>query len=255
MKVVILAGGLGSRLIEKTDIKPKPMVEIGHKPIIWHIMKYYSSFGYNEFVICLGYKGELIKDYFSSYFYNNSDFTVDIENDNIQIHNKPNEKWKISLIDTGKETLTGARIAKIKKYTDNKRFFLTYGDGVSNIDIKKLLKFHIESKKKCTVTAVKPEGRYGVIKFSKDRVDFSEKNSKDVDWVNGGFFVCEPSVFDYVNKDANIMWERKPMEKLAVENELNAFKHSGFWKAMDTLKDQNELEKLWVNNNAKWKTW
>ena len=255
MKVVILAGGLGSRLIEKTDIKPKPMVEIGGKPIIWHIMKYYSKFGYNDFIICLGYKGEIIKDYFKSYYLNNSDFTVNTENNKINIHKKPRENWNISLIDTGADSLTGSRIAQIKPYVGDERFFLTYGDGLSNIDLDKLLKFHLQNNKKCTVSIVKPEGRFGVIKFIDDKTTFSEKSSKDVDWVNGGFFVCEPSVFEYVSENENIMWEKKPMESLSNQNELNSYKHLGFWKAMDTLKDQNELENLWISNNAKWKTW
>ena len=255
MKVVILAGGLGSRLIEKTNIIPKPMVKIGSKPIIWHIMKYFSHYGHNEFIICLGYKGEIIKEYFTSYYANNSDLTIDLSTNNFELHNKHSENWKISLIDTGAESLTGARIAKIKKYTQGERFFLTYGDGLSNINLKTLLQNHIDSNKKCTVSAVKPEGRFGVIKYLENETSFSEKNSKDVDWVNGGYFVCEQSVFEYVNEKDNVMWERSPMENLAKDKELNAYKHDDFWKAMDTLKDQNELNKLWFDNNAKWKIW
>ena len=255
MKVVILAGGLGSRLIEKTNIIPKPMVEVGSRPMIWHIMKYFSSYGYNEFIICLGYKGEVIKEYFTSYFTNNSDLTVDLSTNSIELHGKHNENWKVSLIDTGEETLTGARIAKIKKYTNGERFFLTYGDGLSNIDLNLLLQNHIDSNKKCTVSAVKPAGRFGVIKFLDNEVTFSEKNSKDVDWVNGGYFVCEQNIFEYVDENDNVMWERSPMEALAKDKELNAYQHDGFWKAMDTLKDQSELNKLWTQNNAEWKIW
>lgn len=255
MKVVILAGGLGSRLIEKTNIIPKPMVEIGGKPIIWHIMKYFSHYGYNEFIICLGYKGEVIKEYFTSYLTNNSDLTIELKNNKINFHSNHSDDWKVSLIDTGSKTLTGSRIAKIKKFTEGKRFFLTYGDGLSNIDLKSLLVSHKQSNKNCTVTAVKPEGRYGVLKFKHNSVQFSEKSSKDVDWVNGGYFVCEQSIFNYVSEDNNVMWERNPMEAIAKENELNAYKHNGFWKAMDTLKDQNELESLWLKNKAKWKIW
>lgn len=255
MKVVILAGGLGSRLIEKTNIIPKPMVEIGNKPIIWHIMKYFSHYGFNEFIICLGYKGEVIKDYFTSYYSNNRDLTVDLGTNNYEVHNQHNENWKISLIDTGEETLTGARIAKIKKYTEGNRFFLTYGDGLADINLNSLLKHHINSGKKCTVSAVKPEGRFGVIKFLENQISFSEKNIKDVDWVNGGFFICEQSIFKYVDENDNVMWEKSPMENLANDNELNAYQHSGFWKPMDTLKDQNILNNLWFDNKAKWKKW
>jgi glucose-1-phosphate cytidylyltransferase len=255
MKVVILAGGLGSRLIEKTNIIPKPMVEIGTKPIIWHIMKYFSHYGHNEFIICLGYKGEIIKDYFTSYYSNNSDLTLDLGTNNYEMHNQHNENWKISLIDTGEETLTGARIAKIKKYTEGNRFFLTYGDGLADINLNSLLKHHINSGKKCTVSAVKPEGRFGVIKFLENQISFSEKNIKDVDWVNGGFFICEQSIFKYVDENDNVMWEKSPMENLANDNELNAYQHSGFWKPMDTLKDQNILNNLWFDNKAKWKKW
>ena len=255
MKVVILAGGLGSRLIEKTNIIPKPMVEIGTKPIIWHIMKYFSHYGHNEFIICLGYKGEIIKDYFTSYYSNNSDLTLDLGTNNYEMHNQHNENWKISLIDTGEETLTGARMAKIKTSSEGNRFFLTYGGGLADINRNSLLKHHINSGKKCTVSAVKPEGRFGVIKFLENQISFSEKNIKDVDWVNGGFFICEQSIFKYVDENDNVMWEKSPMENLANDNELNAYQHSGFWKPMDTLKDQNILNNLWFDNKAKWKKW
>jgi len=218
-------------------------------------MKYFSHYGHNEFIICLGYKGEIIKDYFTSYYSNNSDLTVDLGTNNYEMHNQHNENWKISLIDTGIETLTGARIAKIKKYTEGNRFFLTYGDGLADINLNSLLKHHINSGKKCTVSAVKPEGRFGVIKFLENEISFSEKNINDVDWVNGGFFICEQSIFKYVDENDNVMWEKSPMENLANDNELNAYQHSGFWKPMDTLKDQNILNNLWLDNKAKWKKW
>lgn len=254
MKVVILAGGLGTRLIEKTNIKPKPMVEIGGKPIIWHIMNIYSKFGYNEFVICLGYKGDVIKQYFTSFLNNNSDMTVDLGSGEITYHKNNSQNWKITLVDTGDETLTALRISKIKNYLNNERFFLTYGDGLADINIDSLLENHLLNNKICTVTAVKPSGRFGVIKFS-EKISFSEKNTKDVDWINGGFFVCEPEVFEYIDDNEDAMWERKPMEKIANSNQLNAYKHNGFWRPMDTLKDQNDLNEFWYSNNAKWKIW
>lgn len=254
MKVVILAGGLGTRLIEKTNIKPKPMVEIGGKPIIWHIMNIYSKFGYNEFIICLGYKGDVIKQYFTSFLNNNSDMTVDLGSGEITYHKNNSQNWKITLVDTGDETLTALRISKIKNYLNNERFFLTYGDGLADINIDSLLENHLLNNKICTVTAVKPSGRFGVIKFS-EKISFSEKNTKDVDWINGGFFVCEPEVFEYIDDNEDVMWERKPMEKIANSNQLNAYKHNGFWRPMDTLKDQNDLNEFWYSNNAKWKIW
>lgn len=254
MKVVILAGGLGTRIMEETKVKPKPMVEIGGKPIIWHIMNIYSKFGYNEFIICLGYKGDVIKQYFTSFLNNNSDMTVDLGSGEITYHKNNSQNWKITLVDTGDETLTALRISKIKNYLNNERFFLTYGDGLADINIDSLLENHLLNNKICTVTAVKPSGRFGVIKFS-EKISFSEKNTKDVDWINGGFFVCEPEVFEYIDDNEDVMWERKPMEKIANSNQLNAYKHNGFWRPMDTLKDQNDLNEFWYSNNAKWKIW
>jgi glucose-1-phosphate cytidylyltransferase len=256
MKVVILAGGLGTRLIEETNIKPKPMVEIGGYPILWHIMKIYSSYGFNDFIICLGHKGHVIKDFFSKYYLNNNDFTIKTNNDNITIHKRTSESWNISLIDTGSETMTGGRILKIKKYLNNEPFMLTYGDGVSNIDIKKLLDHHKSSKKYCTLTAVKPEAKFGVLDIDGNNLvtSFAEKNQEDIGWINGGFFVCEQEIFNYLRNDKEV-WERYPLESLSGLNNLSAYKHEGFWKPMDTLKDKIELNKIWDSNNAPWKLW
>tara|TARA_B100001057_G_scaffold484912_1_gene563762 strand:- start:7547 stop:8320 length:774 start_codon:yes stop_codon:yes gene_type:complete len=257
MKVVILAGGHGTRLMEVTNVKPKPMVEIGDMPIIWHIMKIYYYYGYSEFVICLGYKGEIIKNFFKSYYLNYNDFTVDTFSNKTIIHNKRNEKWKITLVDTGLNSMTGSRISKIQKYTDKKPFFLTYGDGLSNINIHKLLEFHKNQKTACTVTAVKPEGRFAVLNIDDKNIvnEFQEKNKKHVDWINGGFFVCEQNIFQYLDDTDNLIWERKPLETLAKEGQLSAYKHDGFWQPMDTLKDKTYLNKLWSSNKAKWRLW
>lgn len=257
MKVVILAGGHGTRLMEVTNVKPKPMVEIGDMPIIWHIMKIYYHYGYSDFVICLGYKGEIIKNFFKSYYLNYNDFTVDTFSNKTIIHNKRNEKWKITLVDTGLNSMTGSRISKIQKYTDKKPFFLTYGDGLSNINIHKLLEFHKNQKKACTVSAVKPEGRFAVLNIDDKNVvnEFQEKNKKHVDWINGGFFVCEQNIFQYLDDTDDLIWERKPLESLANEGQLSAFKHDGFWQPMDTLKDKTYLNELWSSNKAKWKIW
>ena len=257
MKVVILAGGHGTRLMEVTNIKPKPMVEIGDMPIIWHIMKIYYYYGYSDFVICLGYKGEIIKNFFKSYYLNYNDFTVDTFSNKTIIHNKRNEKWKITLVDTGLNSMTGSRISKIQKYTDKKPFFLTYGDGLSNINIHKLLEFHKNQKTACTVSAVKPEGRFAVLNIDDKNVvnEFQEKNKKHVDWINGGFFVCEQNIFQYLDDTDDLIWERKPLESLANEGQLSAYKHDGFWQPMDTLKDKTYLNELWSSNKAKWKIW
>jgi glucose-1-phosphate cytidylyltransferase len=256
MKVVILAGGLGTRISEETDIRPKPMVEIGGKPILWHIMKIYASQGFNEFVICLGYKGYLIKEYFANLFLHQNDITIDLANNKIDYHNRESDNWKISLVDTGTDSMTGGRIKRIQKYIGNERFFLTYGDGLSDINLNALLNFHTNSGKMCTVTSVKPEGRFGVLRITENaRVErFNEKSADDVAWINGGFFVCEPTVFDLIEGDATI-WEREPLENLATSSELLGFKHDGFWKPMDSLKDKKDLNALWDAGNAPWKIW
>jgi glucose-1-phosphate cytidylyltransferase len=256
MKVVILAGGLGTRLSEETVLKPKPMVEIGDMPILWHIMKIYSSHGFNEFVICLGYKGYLIKEYFSNYFLHRSDVTIDLKNNSVKVHDSQAEPWTITLVDTGVNTMTGGRIKRIQKHVDGKPFLLTYGDGVSNVNIKALVDFHTKNGKFCTVTAVQPSGRFGALDLTgADQVlSFMEKPKGDGSWINGGFLVCNPEVFSYIENDSTI-WERTPMEKLATDGQLMAYKHHGFWKPMDTLRDKNELESDWQNGVAEWKTW
>jgi glucose-1-phosphate cytidylyltransferase len=256
MKVVILAGGLGTRLSEETVLKPKPMVEIGGMPILWHIMKIYSAFGYNDFVICLGYKGYVIKEYFANYFLHQSDVTIDLKNNTTTVHNNHAEPWTISLVDTGIDTMTGGRIKRVQSYIGDEPFMLTYGDGVSNVDINKLIESHKISNRYCTVTAVQPSGRFGALDFEENGLisSFEEKPRGDGTWINGGFFVCEPEVFDYIDGDATI-WERKPMENLTKERQMTAFKHTGFWRPMDTLRDRNELEEAWVQNKAQWKIW
>lgn len=254
MKVVILAGGLGTRLNEETHVKPKPMVEIGGKPILWHIMKIYSHHGYDEFIICLGYKSHYVKEWFSDYFLHNSDFTLDLKDNTITYHNTANEKWKITMVDTGHDTMTGGRVKRIKEYTNNEPFMLTYGDGVADIDIKKLVEFHKKNKGVATITSVTPEGRFGtlIIDDSSSVTAFSEKTDNK-NRVNGGFFVLEPEVFDYIEGDSTI-FEKSPLERLAKENKLKAYHHDGFWKPMDTLNDKNKLEEMW-KNDAPWKIW
>ena len=255
MKVVILAGGLGTRLSEETGIKPKPMVEIGGKPILWHILKIYSHFGLNEFIICLGYKGYLIKEYFANYCLYNENLTVDIANKTIEFHNNQREQWKIQLIDTGGDTLTGGRLARVKDCLTDEPFCMTYGDGLGNIDIKKLIEFHLKNKKLATLTAVQPPGRYGAIDIDGEKViNFQEKKKDQSSWINGGFFVLNPEVIDLIDGDG-CMWENQPLKYLASTNQLNAFKHFGFWHPMDTLKDKISLEKKWKNNDAPWKIW
>lgn len=257
MKVVILAGGMGTRLSEETDLKPKPMVEIGGRPILWHIMKIYSSHGFNEFIICCGYKGYIIKEYFANYFVHQADITVDLGKNSIEVHKSKAEPWKITLVDTGLNTMTGGRIKRIKDYTGNKCFMLTYGDGLGNIDIKSLVNFHRCSGKLATVTAVQPSGRFGAISISEDEMvkSFTEKPAADGAWVNGGFFVLEPGVFEYIKEDDATIWERSPLEELVRDSQLAAFRHNGFWRPMDTLRDRIELDNMWNTGKAEWKIW
>jgi glucose-1-phosphate cytidylyltransferase len=256
MKVVILAGGLGTRLSEETSLRPKPMVDIGEYPILWHIMKYYSAFGYNEFIICLGYKGYVIKEYFANYFTHQSNVTIDLINNSIETHSTFVEPWKITLVDTGKSSMTGGRIKRIKEFVGNEQFLLTYGDGLSNIDLNDLVSQHNKSNKILTVSAVQPIGRFGALNLNDNNqvVSFLEKPKGDGSWINGGFFVCEPSVFDYILDD-NTIWEKEPMECIASQGNLNAYKHYGEWKPMDTLRDKFELEAEWSKGNAFWKIW
>jgi glucose-1-phosphate cytidylyltransferase len=256
MKVVLLAGGLGTRLSEETSLRPKPMVEIGGMPILWHIMKIYSSYGYNDFVICLGYKGYLIKEYFVNYFLHKSDVTIDLKSNTVKVDDSKAEPWTITLVDTGNESMTGGRIKRVQNQIGYEPFLLTYGDGVSNVDISQLVKFHKSNGKLCTVTAVQPSGRFGALNLTEnDQVhSFMEKPKGDGSWINGGFFVCEPEVFNYINGDSTV-FEKEPMENIATEGEMIAFKHNGFWKPMDTLRDKHELEADWQSNEAKWKVW
>lgn len=256
MKVVILAGGLGTRLSEETVLKPKPMVEIGGMPILWHIMKIYSNYGYNDFVICLGYKGFVVKEYFQNYFLHKSDLTIDLINNAIIVHDTQVESWNITLVDTGINSMTGGRIKRIQKHIGNEPFLLTYGDGVADVNIESLVNKHKKSGKLCTVTTVQPAGRFGSIEFGDDDQvnSFLEKPKGDGSWINGGFFVCEPDVFNYIDGD-NTIFEKEPMERLAQNGQMTGYRHNGFWKPMDTLRDKFELEESWANNKAAWKTW
>lgn len=256
MKVVILAGGLGTRLSEETGLKPKPMVDIGGMPVLWHIMKIYSSHGFHEFIICLGYKGYLIKEYFANYFLHKSDVTIDLAKNSLDIHDSQAEPWKITMVETGAATLTGGRIKRVKAYIGDKPFMLTYGDGVSDVNITELVAFHKQHGKLCTVTSVQPSGRFGAISFGEDHEvkAFMEKPKGDGAWINGGFFVCEPAVLNYIAGD-DTTWEKEPMETIAAEGEMVAYRHHGFWKPMDTMRDRTELEADWATGHAKWKTW
>ncbi|WP_129715948.1 glucose-1-phosphate cytidylyltransferase [Pedobacter sp. SYP-B3415] len=253
MKVVLLAGGLGTRLSEETVLKPKPMVEIGGMPILWHIMKIYSAHGYNDFIICLGYKGYLIKEYFSNYFLHKSDVTVNLANNSVKVHGSQAEPWTITMVDTGTETMTGGRIKRIEKYVGNEPFLLTYGDGVSDVNITELVAFHQSKGKLCTVTSVQPSGRFGALNIGNDNdvISFMEKPKGDGSWINGGFFVCEPGVFKYIEADSTT-WEKEPMEDIARAGEMSTYRHDGFWKPMDTLRDKQELEAEWATGHAKW---
>jgi glucose-1-phosphate cytidylyltransferase len=258
MKVVIFAGGLGTRISEETDIRPKPMVEIGGKPMLWHIMKIYSHYGYNEFIICLGYKGYVIKEYFMNYFLHNSDISIDLANNKMEILGTQSDNFKVTLVDTGLNTKTAGRLQQVKKYIGDDDFMLTYGDGVCDVNIKDLVAYHKTQNKIATVTAIQMDARFGGMDLAKDGnvLSFKEKAKDDSKWINGGFFVLSPKVFDYLEGDlTNIMWEDSPLEKLANDNELVAFQHNGFWKCMDALRDKLELEELWKTNTAKWKKW
>lgn len=258
MKVVIFAGGLGTRISEETETRPKPMVEIGGRPILWHIMKHYGHYGFNDFIICLGYKGYMIKEYFMHYFLHNSDITIELGSNKLDVHYTNTESFKVTLVDTGLHTKTAGRLKQVRQYTGNEDFMLTYGDGLSDIDLNKLLKFHSSHNKIATVTAVQPEARFGNMELTNDGSVkcFREKPKDEGKWINGGFFVLKPAVFSYLEENMNeIMWEDGPMERLSNDGQLMAYKHTGFWKCMDALRDKLELEALWQNNQAKWKIW
>jgi len=256
MKVVILAGGFGTRLSEETDIKPKPMVEIGGKPILWHIMKTYSSFGFDEFVILLGYRGYVIKEYFANYFLHQSDVTIDFSDNSMKVHQNNSESWKVTLLDTGLNTMTGGRIKRAKEHIGNESFLLTYGDGVANIDIAELVDFHKQHGKKITMTAVQAAGRYGALELKEDSLvsKFMEKPKGDGAWINGGFFVCDSSVLDYIDDDSTV-FEEGPLTQAADSGEIFARKHYGFWHCMDSLRDKEHLCKLWDDDSAPWRVW
>lgn len=256
MKVVILAGGYGTRISEESYLKPKPMIEIGGMPILWHIMKEYSYYGHNEFIICCGYKQYVIKEYFANYYLHKSDITFDFTSENqMTVHSNIAEPWKVTLVDTGLDTMTGGRIKRVKKYVGDEAFFMTYGDGVSDVNINDLLKFHKEQNKLATLTTVRPEGRFGIIDINGNCVEgFREKSQNDTGWINAGYMVLEPKIFDYL-KDDSTVFEREPLEKLAKEENLVAYKHPGFWQCMDTQRDKALLERLLAENNAPWKKW
>lgn len=257
MKAVILAGGLGTRLSEETAVRPKPMVEVGGKPILWHLMKIYSASGINDFIVCCGYKGHVIKEYFSNYFLNASDVTFDLRRNEMQVHTNVADPWRVTLVDTGEHTMTGGRLKRVKDYLDDKAFCFTYGDGVSDIDIRKQLTFHRDNNALGTLLAVQPPGRYGAFSLAEgqNRISqFREKPRGDGAWVNGGFFVLEPAVIDYIDGDDTV-WEQEPMSRLAHNNGLVAYRHEGFWHPMDTLRDKNYLEELWATGRAPWKIW
>ena len=258
MKVVILAGGIGSRITEESHLKPKPMIEIGGKPILWHIMKIYETQGFNEFIVCLGYKGYVIKEYFLNYFKYNSNLSIDISNNEVKVHSTEGDDFKVTLIDTGEHTLTAGRIKQIEPYIEGDDFFLTYGDGVANVDIKSELEFHKKHGKICTMTVVQPAGKFGSLEFDEENkvTNFKEKPVGDKNWINAGFFIVNRNVFSLLENDSdNMMWEQKPLEKLTSDNQLMVFKHNGFWKCMDAMRDKMVLEELWDSNNAEWKIW
>jgi glucose-1-phosphate cytidylyltransferase len=255
MKCVILAGGLGTRISEESVVRPKPMIEIGGKPILWHIMKIYAAHGVNDFIVCCGYKQYVIKEYFANYFLHNSDVTFDMSKNQMQVHEHTNEPWKVTLVDTGEATMTGGRLKRVAKYLGQDDFCFTYGDGLSDVNISELIKFHKESGKLATLTAVQPPGRFGALVMNGTNISsFAEKPKGDGAWVNGGFFVLNPKVINFIESDEAI-WEREPVEKLAELNQLSAFKHKGFWQPMDTLRDKLQLEEIWSANKAPWKVW
>lgn len=256
MKAVILAGGLGTRIAEESDTKPKPMVEIGGKPLLWHIMKIYSHHGINDFIICLGYKGYVIKEFFFNYYRHMSDMRVDLKTGQLQVLNNYAEDWKITLVDTGPDTMTGGRLKRVSSYLDNETFCLTYGDGLANIDIKAEVEFHRSHGKLATVAAVQPPGRFGVLNITQDNLvsSFEEKPSDEIGWINGGFFVLEPKAIGYIDGD-DTSWERAPLSNIAKDGELAAFNHTGFWQPCDTLRDKRELEALWSSGEAPWRKW
>lgn len=256
MKVVIFAGGRGTRISEESVLRPKPMIEIGGKPILWHIMKIYAAYGHTEFIICLGYKGWMIKEYFANYFLHNADLTVDLSNNTMQIHQNNAEPFKISLIDTGLDTMTAGRLKRVLPYTNNERFMLTYGDGVSDVNLDQLLDFHQKSGKICTMTAIQAKSRFGIIKMEENGIirSFEEKPEDSGTWINGGFFVIEPSIADYLQEDAdNVMWEQQPLHDLATNQQIAAYRHHDFWKCMDTLRDKESLEQMWSDGQPQWK--
>lgn len=258
MKVVLFAGGLGTRLSEETDIRPKPMVEIGGKPILWHIMKIYSHYGFNDFIVCLGYKGYFIKEYFMNYFLHNSDITIDLANNKLEVHGTNAESIKVTLVETGLSTKTAGRLKQVQKYIGNEDFMLTYGDGVCDVNLASLLAFHQQHKKIATLTSVPMNSRFGGMDLDENGsvMSFREKAKDESKWINGGFFILKPEVFNYLDGDmTDMMWEDEPLEKLTNDNQLIAYRHDGFWKCMDALRDKIELEELWVTNNAKWKVW
>ena len=255
MKAVILAGGMGSRLSEETSVKPKPMVEIAEKPILWHILKAYSVYGINDFIICLGYKGYVIKEYFANYFLHTSDVTMNLRDNSMEVHQKTAEPWRVTLVDTGIKTMTGGRLKRVMPYIGDDVFCLAYGDGVGDVNIRAVIDFHAAEEKLATVTAVQPPGRFGSLSIAHERVEsFAEKPAGEGGWINAGFFVLSPRVADYIDGDETA-WEREPMERLAHDGELAAFLHHGFWHPMDTLRDKNYLEDLWRSGKAPWKVW
>lgn len=258
MKAVILAGGFGSRLSEETSVIPKPMVEIGGRPILWHIMKIYSHYGINDFIICCGYKQYVIKEYFANYFLHNCDMTVDLSNNSTQIHSNHSENWRVTMIDTGLNTMTGGRIKRIEPYVKGERFLLTYGDGVGDIDIAETLKVHEKSEAAVSMTVFKPEGKFGAVDINGETNfvrSFREKPQGDGNWINVGYFVCEPEVFNYLPNDDTVAFEREPLQKMAADGKMHAYKHNGFWKPMDMLRDMKELNELWNSGRAPWKVW